>query len=54
MRTIIIEKRTDDYMAYLEGHPEIWGCGRDSDSAVGDLIRSHKEIFDIKIRHNTL
>jgi len=46
MRTIIIEKRKDDYMAYLEGHREIWGCGKDSDSAIGDLISAHKKEFD--------
>jgi len=39
MKAIIIEKRTDDCMAYLEGHREIWGCGKDFDSAIGDLIR---------------
>lgn len=51
MRTIIVEKRWDDYIAYLEGHREIWGCGEDFDSAVGDLVRAHEKEFDIEIRY---
>lgn len=43
---IVITKRCDDYHACVEGKPEIWGCGKDTNAAIGDLIRSHKEIFD--------
>lgn len=43
---ILVERRSEDYMAYLEGHREIWGCGKDYDSAIGDLIRSHGKKFD--------
>lgn len=44
---IVITKRHDDYHACIEGHPEIWGCGRDQDAAVGDLIRAHQEFFNV-------
>lgn len=43
---IMITKRCDDYHACVEGKPEIWGCGKDTNAAIGDLIRSHKEIFE--------
>lgn len=44
---IIITKRQDDYHACIDGHPELWGCGRDQDAAVGDLIRAHQEFFNV-------
>jgi hypothetical protein len=50
MNTIIIEKRGNDYMAYLEGHPEIWGQGLSIVAAIGDIIWSHSITFDIKIK----
>lgn len=46
---ILIRKRTDDYMAFVEGHLEIWDCGRDINTAIGNLMRSHQKFFDIKI-----
>jgi hypothetical protein len=49
--TIVVTKRTDDYHACIKGHPEIWGCGRDKDEAVGDLIRSHESEFGIKVKY---
>lgn len=38
---IDVTKRSDDYHACITGKPEIWGCGRNVDEAIGDLIRSH-------------
>lgn len=49
---IIIINRKDDYHASLEGHPEIWGCGKCPDEAIGNLIRSHQEIFQVGIVRN--
>ena len=46
---IIVTRRTDDYHACLEGHPEIWGCGKTPRAAVGDLIWSHPDIFGVKV-----
>lgn len=42
---IVITKRSDDYHACIEGRPEIWGCGPGESTAIGDLIRSHKDVF---------
>lgn len=45
---IVITKRSDDYHACIDGHQEIWGCGRDQNAAVGDLVRAHQEFFSIR------
>ena len=47
MKRIVVVRRNDDYHASLEGHPEIWGCGKTSESAIGSLVSAHKEVFDI-------
>ena len=48
---IVIRERGNDYMAFIEGHPEIWGCGKGVVSAVGDLILSHQDVCDINIEY---
>ncbi len=48
-KKIIIEKRPDDYMAYLDGRKGIWGCGTTYDEAIGDMIRAHKDEFNLEI-----
>lgn len=48
-KKIIVERRTDDYMAFLEGRRDMWGCGQSIDSAVGSLISSHRDQFSIEI-----
>lgn len=48
---IIIRERGDDYMAFIEDHPEIWGCGKGVAGAVGDLVLSHQETCNIKIEY---
>ena len=50
---IVITKRTDDYHACIAGHPEIWGCGENYSQAIGDLIRSHREEFNVDIEYDT-
>lgn len=45
---IVVTKRGKDYHARLEGR-EIWGRGNTSDAAIGDLIRSHRDIFHIVV-----
>jgi len=50
---IVVTKRTDDYHACIRDHPEIWGCGKDYNEAIGDLIRSHKGEFGIQIEYDT-
>lgn len=50
---IVVTKRSDDFHASIEGHPEIWGCHPTlSDAAIGDLIRSHAHIFGIEVAWN--
>jgi len=51
IKKIIVAKRSDDFHACLEGHPEIWGCGKDSCSAIGDLTSTHKDCFKIEVEY---
>ena len=46
---IIIEKRSDDYMAYLEGSKGIWDCGPTPSMAIGKLMITHKEVFGLEM-----
>lgn len=48
---IIITKRSDDLHACLDGHPEIWGCGKTSAQALGDMINAHQKTFNIEIEY---
>ena len=49
--SIVVRKRIDDYMAFIEGHTEIWGCGKTPSCAIGDMILSHKDICGIEIKY---
>ena len=49
MKQIVIERRPSDIMAFLEGHREIWGCGSSQAEAIGDLIYTHQQNFEIEI-----
>jgi len=49
MTGIIIEKRSDDYTATVEGDLEKWEVGKNENEAVGKLILSHSKLFNIKI-----
>ena len=46
---IIIEKRSDDYMAYLEGNRGIWDCGPSISMAIGKLMITHPEAFGLEM-----
>ena len=48
---IIVTRRIADYHACVEGHPEICGCGETRNEAIGELIRSHQDMFRIVITH---
>ncbi|HEY4521651.1 MAG TPA: hypothetical protein VJH05_00720 [Candidatus Paceibacterota bacterium] len=48
-KKIILTKRSEDFMAHIEGHSEIWDCGPSPDAAIGSLIRSHREVFGIDV-----
>ena len=47
--SIVIEKRSHDYMAYVENNKTIWGCGKDEKSAIGDLISTHSVVMNLKL-----
>jgi hypothetical protein len=44
---IMITKRTKDYVAWIEGHPEIWANGNTPREAIGNLVWTHTEHFGI-------
>lgn len=48
---IVVTKRSDDYHACLDGHPEIWGCGETAEEAIGDLIKAHVDTFGITVEY---
>lgn len=50
MKKIIITKRSDDYHAAIEDSGA-WGYGDTIDEAIGDLIRTHAERFNIEIKN---
>ncbi len=40
---------TPKFHAQIKDKPGIWGCGLSRAEAIGDLIRSHAELFNIEI-----
>jgi hypothetical protein len=38
MGAITVERRGDDFMAYVTGHKEKWECGKTPEEAVGKLV----------------
>lgn len=48
---IVITERASDLHACIRGHPELWGCGRTYAEAIGNVINSHREEFNIKIEY---
>ncbi len=48
---IVVTKRSDDYHACLDGHSEIWGCGKTFNEAISDLITAHTDTFKIEVEH---
>lgn len=48
IKTIVVSKRSDDFHACIENHPEIWERGKTLKEAVSNLILYHTEEFNIK------
>lgn len=46
---IIIKKRSDDYLAYLEEYPAKWDQGKTPSMAIGNLIITYKKELGIEI-----
>ena len=47
MTGVIIEERTDDYTASIEEELGKWESGRNENEAVGKLVLSHPELFNV-------
>lgn len=48
---IVTERRQDDYIAYIDGEPQICGCNITRVLAVYSMIKSHQDYFDVDIKH---
>ena len=51
---IIVEKRSDDYKAYIEGSPGFWDRGPTRAMAIGNLLITHRDKFNIEIEYKEL
>lgn len=50
MKTIIVVKRSHDFMASIEGSRDKWGCGRSEREAIGALVVAWGEDLKLKIK----
>ena len=50
MTTIITDKRSDDYIASIEGDKGKWEAGKNENEAIGKLIISHPKLFNVEIK----
>lgn len=48
--SIIVTRRSDDFHACVENESEFWACGKTPNAAIGNLIRTHPEIFRVRVR----
>lgn len=52
---IMVEKRNDDYMAYLADNSRVWDCGKSEAEAIGKLVLSaHQSLGLAVLRVKTL
>ncbi len=50
MKTIIVtERRSGVFHARLKGNPEVWAEGESSASAIGYMIETYPEAFEIEV-----
>jgi hypothetical protein len=47
--TLEVRKRSEDYHVQLEGHPEVWACGKTIDEALGNWLRTHKDRLKVEV-----
>lgn len=47
---IVVTQRVVDYHAALATDPAVWGCGKTEEEAIGDLVRSHPEVFNVSVK----
>jgi len=46
---IVTEERSDDWIAYIDGHPELWEAGTTENDAIAKLYVSYPDILEEKI-----
>lgn len=49
---IVVTKRSEDFHACIKGQPGYWDCGRSPSEAIGNLIRTHPEQFNVTINND--
>jgi hypothetical protein len=47
---IEVRRRLDDWHAQIYRYPELWGCGRSVDEAVGNLVTAHAPLFNVVVQ----
>jgi hypothetical protein len=50
---IVVEKRSDDYRAYLSDSPEVWEAGKSAAEALGKLVVSAQSMLAIHVARFT-
>lgn len=48
-KMIVVTKRPDDVHARLADYHGVWGCGKTENEAIGDLVRSNQNLFQLEI-----
>ena len=48
---ITVEKRNDDYMAFINDDRRLWGCGRSPKVAIGDVVMHHREALGFRFEY---
>ena len=51
MKVIVVEKRSDDYKAYIKESSNFWDYGSTQEAAIGNLLITHIEEFDLEIQY---
>lgn len=46
---ILVRKRSDDVQAFVKDRKGVWGKGRTTAEAVGDLVQSNSALFNIAV-----
>jgi predicted RNase H-like HicB family nuclease len=50
---VVIEKRPDDYRAYLADTPEVWEAGKNEAEALGKLVISAQSMLALHVARFT-
>lgn len=45
---ILVERRSSDVLAFIEGNRSLWDCGKSAAEAIGNLVITHPEHFAIE------